>query len=71
MYFGGQSRRQQLGLLLMKDLLVFGEDVVDLAGRDDDAALGQLVLKQRLSDVVVMILVQDMTDEHRSEVLAG
>ena len=46
----------------------------EVAGRvnlDDDAALGQLVLQQRLGDVVVMILVQDITDEHRSEVLAG
>ena len=55
----------------MKDLLVFNEDVVDLACGDDDASLGQLVLQQRLRDVVVMILVQDITDEHWTEVLAG
>jgi hypothetical protein len=54
----------------MKDLLAFGEDAVDFTSRDQDATLSQLLVQQRLGDVVVVILIQDVTDEFRSEVPA-
>jgi hypothetical protein len=36
------------------------QDVVQLAGRDDDAVFVQLLQQQRLGDLGVMVLVQDV-----------
>ena len=52
--------RTAFRLLLMKELLVFGADALDLPGRDHAAALSQLVVQQRLGDVVVVLRVQDI-----------
>ena len=66
----GQPRRQHLVLLLVKGSLVFGQDAVELARRDVDAVLPQLLQQQRLGDLGLMILVQDVGDQVRPEVPA-
>ena len=60
-----------LVLLLVKDLMVLGQDAVQLARRDVGVVLPQLLQQQRLRDVRLMVLVQDVGDQVRPEVPAG
>ena len=55
----------------MKDVLRFRQDPAELAGGDVDAQLVQLFPKQRLGDVLVVILVDDEGDQVRPEVAGG
>ena len=66
-----QPRRQHLRLLLVKAVLVFGQEVIDLARGDVDAEFVQLFQQQRLGDVAVVILVEDVADQVGAEVAAG
>ena len=66
-----QGRRQEFGLLLVKGVLSLGQDAAEFAGRNVNAQLLQLFQQQRLSHVLVVVLVQDETDQVRSEVAAG
>ena len=66
-----QGRRQEFGLLLVKGVLSLGQDAAEFAGRDVDAQLVQLFQQQRLGHVLVVVLVEDETDQVRSEVAAG
>ena len=66
-----QARRQQLVLLLVEGVLLLGQDAAELAGGDVDAQLEQLLQEQRLGDVLVVILVEDETDQVGPEVAAG
>jgi hypothetical protein len=66
-----QTRRQQLVLLPVERLLLLSQDPAELAGGDRDAQLEQLLQEQRLGDVLVVILVEDETDQVRPEVAAG
>ena len=52
----------------MKGVFSFGQDPAELAGGDVDAQLVQLFPKQRLCDVLVVILMDDERDQRRSEV---
>ena len=63
-----QGCRQQLGLLLVKMLFVFGQDAVELARRNIDAVFPQLLQQQRLRDHRLVILVQDVGDQARTKV---
>ena len=66
-----QRRRQKFGLLLVEAGLPLGEDAAELAGGDVEAQLPQLFQKQRLGDVLVVMLVEDETDQIRPEMAAG
>ena len=55
----------------MKGVLPFGQDPAELAGGDVDAQLVQLFPKQRLCDVLVVILMDDERDQRRSKVAVG
>ena len=66
-----QGRRQEFGLLLVKGVLPLDEDAVEFAGGDVDAQLVQLFQEQRLGDVLMVVLVEDETDQVGSEVAAG
>ena len=66
-----QGRRQEFGLLLVIAVLPLGEDAAEFAGGDIDAQLVQLLQEQRLGDVLVVVLVEDETDQVRSVVAAG
>ena len=66
-----QGRRQEFGLLLVEGRVLLGEDAVEFAGGDVDAQLVQLFQEQRLGDVLVVVLVEDVTDQVRSVVAAG
>src|SRR5208337_3862540 len=66
-----QPRQQHFGLLVVKDVLLLGQDAVELSGGDVDAQLVQLFQEQWLGDVLVVILIDDETDQGRSEVAPG
>ena len=66
-----QPSGQEFGLLLVKGVLRFGQDPAELAGGDVDAQLVQLFPKQRLCDVLVVILMDDERDQRRSKVAVG
>ena len=66
-----QGRRQEFGLLLVKGVLPLGQDAAELAGGDVDAQLVQLFPEQRLGDVLVVILVEDETDQVGPKWLPG
>jgi hypothetical protein len=66
-----QGRRQEFGLLLVEGVLPLGEDAAELAGGDVDAQLAQLLQEQRLGHVLMVVLVEDETDQVGSEVAAG
>ena len=55
----------------MKGVLPLGEDAAEFAGGDVDAQLVQLFQEQRLGHVLVVVLVEDETDQVGSEVAAG
>src|SRR3954451_15681390 len=55
----------------MKGALPLGEDAAEFAGRDVDAQLVQLLQEQGLGHMLVMVLVEDETDQVGSEVAAG
>ena len=46
----------------MKDIFVFVNNSIELTGRDVDAELQELSKNQRLRDIGVIILVQDIPD---------
>ena len=66
-----QPGGQEFGLLLVKGVLPFGQDSAELTGGDVDAQLVQLFPKQRLRDMLMMILMDDERDQRRSEVTVG
>ena len=66
-----QTGLQHLVLLVVKDLLVPGEDVVELAGGDVDAQPTQLRQQQPLGHALAVMLVQHKALEHGAEVVAG
>jgi len=44
----------------VKDVVVFGQEAVELTSRNDDAVLAQLFQQQRLGDLGVVILVENV-----------
>ena len=66
-----QGRRQEFGLLLVKDILPLGEDAIEFASGDVDAQLEQLLQEQRLGHVLMVVLVEDETDQLGSVVATG
>ncbi len=66
-----QGRRREFGLLLVEGVLPLGEDEAELAGGDVDTQLAQLLQEQRLGHVLVVVLVEEETDQVGSEVVAG
>jgi hypothetical protein len=58
----GQPHRQHLGLLLVKGVFILGQDAVQLARRNVDVVLPQLLQQQRLGDPGLMILVDNVDD---------
>jgi hypothetical protein len=68
---GRQPSGQEFDLLPMKSVLPLGQDSAELAGGDVDAQLVQLFPKQRLCDMLVMILMDDERDQRRPEVTVG
>ena len=59
--------RQQAVFLLVKRLVPFGQQAIDLAGRDVHSQFQQLLVQQRLGDVVVKMLVERILPERRTE----
>ena len=59
---------QPLLLLRMEVLLDLGDDRADLPRRDIDPPLAKLLQEQGLGNVGVVVLVQDVRDERRTEV---
>ena len=55
----------------MKTIEVLGQDATDLTRGDVDAKRVQLFEQQRLRDVAVVLLVQDIANQDRPEVTAG
>jgi len=47
----------------VKPLVAFGQQTVDLAGRDVDAQIEQLFVNQRLRDAVLMVLIEHVTTQ--------
>jgi len=47
----------------VKNVLLLGQDAVELSGGDIDAQLVQLFQEQWLGDVPVVILIDDETDQ--------
>jgi hypothetical protein len=66
-----QTRRQEFGFLLVKDIFSLGQDATEFAGRDINAQLLQLFQQQGLGHMLVVVLVQDVSDQLRAEVAAG
>ena len=60
-------RRQQAVLLLMEGLMTFAEQTVDLPGRDLHTELAQFLKQQRLSHLVVVMLIQHIGLKRVSE----
>ena len=54
----------------MKDFLVLGKDVVELASGDVDAPFVELFEEEGLGDVTVVILVEDVALQKGSEMIA-
>ena len=50
--------RQQAVFLLVKRLVPFGQQAINLTGRDVDSQFPQFLVQQRLGDVVVKVLVE-------------
>jgi hypothetical protein len=63
-----QGGGQQLVLFPVKAVFVRGEEAVQLAGRDVDAVLPQLRQQQRLRDLRLVVLVEDVGDQVGPEV---
>ena len=61
---------EQFILFRMEWLLVFSEDVTDLSTGDSDSPFCQLLQDQRLRDALMVVLVEDITDQCGAEVLA-
>ena len=59
--------RQQAVFLLMKHVMAFGQQPADLAGGNVDAEFEQLLVQQRLSDVVVKMLIQHVLPQRGAE----
>ena len=59
--------RQQTVFLLVERFVPFGQQAIDLPGRDVDPQFQQLLVQQRLRDVVVKMLVQHVLPERRTE----
>jgi hypothetical protein len=66
-----QCSLQPLIFLLVERAGLLGEDEAELAGRDVDPELVQQFPRRRLSDVLVVVLVDDETDQIGPEVAAG
>ena len=59
--------RQQAVFLLVERLVPFRQQAIDLPGRDVHSQLQQLLVQERLRDVVVEMLVQHILPERRTE----
>ncbi len=57
-----QGRRQEFGLFPVEGVLPLSQDAAELARRDVDAHLAQLFQQQRLSHMLVVVLVQNVAD---------
>jgi len=55
-----QAGGQQLLLLLVEGVPALGQEVVELADRDVQSQLPQLLQQQRLGDPLVVVLMQDV-----------
>ena len=54
----------------MERVFVFRQDMMELPSRDIDAILPQLLQQQRLGDLRLMVLVQNVGDQIRPKVTA-
>ena len=54
----------------MKGRFIFYEDTADLSTGDINFPFSQLLQDQRLSDSLMIMLVEDITSEYDAEVLA-
>jgi hypothetical protein len=54
----------------MKGCFVFNEESADLSTGDINSPFGQLLQDQRLSDSLMIVLVEDITSEYDAKVLA-
>ncbi len=61
---------EQCILFRVKRLFVFNENVTDVSTGDSDSPFGQLLQDQRLSDSLMVMLVEDIAPEGGAEVLA-
>ena len=68
---GFQPRAPHFILLLVEQRFVLRQDAIQLARGNDDAVIMQFFQEQRLRDMRVVILVQDMADQGRAVVTAG
>ena len=59
--------RQQAVFLLVERFVPFGQQAIDLPGRNVDAQFQQLLVQERLRDVVVKMLIQHVLPERRTE----
>ena len=57
----------RLIFLLVERLVPFGQQAIDLAGRDVHSQFQQFLVQQRLGDVVVKMLVERILPERRTE----
>ena len=62
-----QTRTQQLVFLVVERVLAAAEQRIDLSRGDIDAPLAQLLEQQRLRDLAMVVLVQNITRQQRSE----
>ena len=61
------GRRQKAVFLLVERLMPFRQQAIDLPGRDVHSQFQQLLVQERLRDVVVEMLVEHVLPEHRAE----
>jgi hypothetical protein len=62
------SRREQAVFLLVEDLVSFGQQAIDLASGDVHAQLRQLFVQQRLRDLMVEVLIEQVAPQARTKV---
>ena len=65
---GGEPCGQELVLLVVERVVIVDEEAVELTRGDIDAPLVELAQQQRLSDALVVVLVDDVADKRRAEV---
>jgi len=63
-----QGGRQQFRLFLMKAVVVLRQQAAQFAGGDGDAQFAQLFAEQRLGNVAVVLLIEEVADAGGAEV---
>ncbi len=72
-HIGGrrQPGLKQRVFLRMKGVLVRAQSRIDGAGGDINAPLAQLLVQQRLRDLAMMVLVEQVAAQRRTKVMIG